>query len=85
MGSSRRYLYLTSLLQALLTAVIGFAIAAAGSLGLARLSAESALPIVMTPSLIVGLFALTVTMSIVSAISAIVVVTRVDPVTVLAR
>ena len=85
MGSSRRYLYLTILWQALLTAVIGFAIAAAGSLGLARLSAESALPIVMTPSLIVGLFALTVTMSIVSAISAIVVVTRVDPVTVLAR
>jgi len=85
MGSSRRYLYLTILWQALLTAIIGFAIAAAASLGLARLSAESALPIVMTPGLIVGLFVLTVAMSIVSAISAIVVVTRVDPVTVLAR
>src|SRR5262245_5913524 len=85
MGSSRRYLYLTILWQALLTALIGFAIAAAASLGLARLSAETALPIVMTPSLIVILFALTVTMSVVSAISAIVAVTRVDPATVLAR
>jgi putative ABC transport system permease protein len=85
MGSSRRYLYQTILWQALMTAIIGFALAACGSLGLARVSTETALPIVMTPTLIVALFALTVTMSIVSAISAIVVVTRVDPVTVLAR
>jgi hypothetical protein len=39
----------------------------------------------VTPTLIIALFALTVAMSVVSAISAIVVVTRVDPVTVLAR
>jgi putative ABC transport system permease protein len=85
MGSSRRYLYLVILCQALLSAVIGFAIAAGAGLALARVSAESALPIVMTPTLIAGLFALTVTMSVLSAISAIVTVTRVDPVTVLAR
>ena len=84
-GSSRRYLYQTILWQALLTAIIGFALAACGSSALARLTTELALPIVVTPTLIVALFALTVAMSIVSAISAIVVVTRVDPVTVLAR
>jgi putative ABC transport system permease protein len=84
-GSSRRYLYQTILWQALLTAIIGFALAACGSWALARLTTESALPIVVTPTLIIALFALTVAMSVVSAISAIVVVTRVDPVTVLAR
>ena len=85
MGSSRRYIYQTILWQALLTAVIGFAIAAGVSLGLVRLTTDTALPIVVTPELILVLFGLTVTMSVVSAISAIVVVTRVDPVTVLAR
>ena len=85
MGSSRRYLYKVILFQALLSAIIGFAIAAWRRLGLARGSTETALPIVMTPTLMLALFVLTVAMCIVSAISAIVVVTRIDPVTVLAR
>jgi putative ABC transport system permease protein len=85
MGSSRRYIYQTILWQALLTAIIGFAIAACVSLGLVRLTVDTALPIVVTAPLIAVLFGLTVTMSVVSAVSAIVVVTRVDPVTVLAR
>jgi putative ABC transport system permease protein len=85
LGSSRRYLYRVILLQAVMSAVISFAIAAAIGLGLARASVDTALQIVLTPTLIVSLFVLTLVMSIVSAISAIVVVTRVDPVTVLAR
>src|SRR5262245_47274545 len=85
MGSSRRYLYKVILWQALLSAVIGFTIAAGVGLALARGSSETALPIVMTPTLILILFLLTVGMSIASAMSAIVVVTKVDPVTVLAR
>jgi putative ABC transport system permease protein len=85
LGSSRRYLYWVILFQAVMSAVISFAIAAAIGLGLARASTDTALPIVLTPTLIASLFVLTLVMSIVSAISAIVVVTRVDPVTVLAR
>jgi putative ABC transport system permease protein len=85
LGSSRRYLYTVILCQALLSAVIGFVIAAAIGLTLARLSTETALPIIMPPTLIFSLFVLTVTMCVASAISAIVVVTRVDPAMVLAR
>jgi putative ABC transport system permease protein len=85
MGSSRRFLYKVILWQALMSAVIGFAIAASISLVVARASTDTALPIIMPPLLIAGLFALTVGMSVASAFSAIVVVTRVDPVTVLAR
>jgi putative ABC transport system permease protein len=85
MGSSRRFLYKVILWQALMSAVIGFAIAASISLIVARVSTDTALPIIMPPLLIASLFALTVGMSIASAFSAIVVVTRVDPVTVLAR
>jgi putative ABC transport system permease protein len=85
MGSSRGYIYTVILCQAVLSAVIGFSIAALVGLGLANASAGTALPVVVTPALILGLFVLTVGMCAVSAISAIVVVTRVDPVTVFAR
>ena len=49
------------------------------------MTAESALPIVMTPGLTVILFALTVVMCVVSAIAAIVQVTRIDPAMVFTR
>jgi putative ABC transport system permease protein len=85
MGSSRAYIYTVILCQAVLSATIGFSIAALVGVGLAHASAGTALPIVVTPALIISLFVLTVAMCAVSAISAIVVVTRVDPVTVFAR
>ena len=85
MGSSRAYIYTVILCQAVLSAIIGFSIAAFVGVGLAFASAGTALPIVVTPALIIILFVLTVGMCAVSAISAIVVVTRVDPVTVFAR
>jgi putative ABC transport system permease protein len=85
MGASRRYIYTVILCQAVLSAVIGFSIAALAGVGLAHASAGTALPVVVTPALIVILLVLTVSMCAVSAISAIVVVTRVDPVTVFAR
>jgi putative ABC transport system permease protein len=85
MGSSRAYIYTVILCQAVLSAIIGFSIAALVGVGLANASAGTALPIIMTPTLIISLFVLTVAMCAVSAISAIVVVTRVDPVTVFAR
>jgi putative ABC transport system permease protein len=85
MGSSRGYIYTVILCQAVLSAIIGFSIAAAVGVVLANVTAETALPIVMTPVLILGLFVLTVAMCATSAISAIVVVTRIDPVMVFAR
>jgi putative ABC transport system permease protein len=85
MGASRRYIYTVILCQAVLSALIGFSIAALVGVGLANASAGTALPVVVTPALLVSLLVLTVGMCAVSAISAIVVVTRVDPVTVFAR
>ena len=84
-GSRRGYIYRVILSQALLSGIIGFAIAAAAGGTLARLSTESALPVVMTPSLVVALFVLTLLMCSVSAISAILVVMRIDPVEAFAR
>ena len=50
-----------------------------------KFTAESALPILMTPGLTLGLFTLTVVMCIASAIAAIVQVMRIDPAVVFAR
>jgi putative ABC transport system permease protein len=84
-GSSRRYIYKVIICQALLNAVIGFGIAAVIGAVVVRMTASSALPIVITPGLAVGLFALTVVMCVVSAITAIMKVTRIDPATVFTR
>ena len=85
MGSSRRYVYNVIVWQALLSAVIGFAIAALVSDVVVRLTAATALPIVITPGLIGGLFLLTIVMCIGSSIAAIVQVTRIDPAMVFTR
>jgi putative ABC transport system permease protein len=84
-GSSAMYIHKVIVCQALLSAVIGFAIAAGIGLIIVNLTAESALPIVMTPGLTLMLFALTVVMCVVSAIAAIVQVTRIDPAMVFTR
>jgi putative ABC transport system permease protein len=85
MGSSRRYLYNVIVWQALLSAVIGFSIAALVSDIIVRLTAATALPIVITPGLTGGLFLLTIIMCIGSSIAAIVQVTRIDPAMVFTR
>ena len=84
-GSSRVYILKVILVQALLSAVLGFSIAAAIGLALVNATADSALPVVMTPELTLGLFALTVAMCAIAAISAIRVVTRIDPAMVFAQ
>ncbi len=78
-GSSNGYIYKVIIWQALLSAVIGFSLAAGIGLIIVWMTAETALPIVMTPELTVGLFLLTVIMCIASAFSAIVQVMRIDP------
>lgn len=84
-GSSSRYIYTVIIIQALVSAVIGFAIAAVIGLLVVRATAASALPVFMPPTLTVGLFLLTVAMCVVSAISAIVKVMRMDPAMVFTR
>jgi len=78
-GSSGRYIHQVIIWQALLNAVIGFSIAASIGFIIVDQTAESALPIVMTPALTIGLFALTVFMCVTSAIAAIIKVMRIDP------
>jgi putative ABC transport system permease protein len=85
MGSSRRYIYNVIVWQAVLSAVIGFSIAALVSDVVVRLTAATALPIVITSGLIGGLFLLTIVMCIGSSIAAIVQVTRIDPAMVFTR
>jgi putative ABC transport system permease protein len=84
-GSSRKYIYTVIVWQALLNAVIGFAFASLVGAAVVRSTAASALPIVITPELGIGLFILTVTMCVGSAVAAIVKVTKIDPAVVFAR
>jgi len=84
-GSSKGYIYKVIVWQALLNAVIGFCLAALIGSAAVHFTATSALPIVITPGLLIGLFLLTVVMCIASAIAAIVQVTRIDPAMVFTR
>ena len=84
-GSSRRYIYNVIVCQALLSALIGFSIAALIGAAIVQLTAATALPILITPELLAGLFLLTIVMCVGSAIAAIVQVTRIDPAIVFTR
>ncbi|HEX6893951.1 MAG TPA: ABC transporter permease [Bryobacteraceae bacterium] len=84
-GSSSLYIYKVIICQAFISAVIGFSIAALIDAAIVRMTAETALPIIITTNLMLGLFLLTLLMCVVSAIAAIVQVTRIDPVVVFAR
>jgi len=82
-GSSSVYIHKVIISQALLSAVIGFSLAASIGLVIVMMTAKTALPIVMTLELTLGLFLLTVVMCVASALAAIVQVMRIDPVRVL--
>jgi len=84
-GSSAKYIYEVIIWQALISAVIGFCLAALIGGMIVKLTEGGALPIMMTPLLTLGLFVLTVTMCVASAIAAIVKVMRVDPAIVFSR
>ena len=84
-GSSSTYIHAVIIIQALLSAVIGFAIAAGTGMLIVKATAETALPVLMTWTLMASLFLLTVVMCVVSAISAIVQVVRIDPATAFTR
>jgi putative ABC transport system permease protein len=78
-GSSSGYINKVIICQALLNSVAGFSVAALIGLIVVRMTAETALPIVMNPELTLGLFVLTVLMCVTSAIAAIVQILRIDP------
>jgi len=84
-GSSGMYIHKVIILQALLSAVVGFGVAAAAGFVIMQQTANSALPVIMTPELTISIFVLTVVMCIVSAVAAIVKVMRIDPAMVFTR
>ena len=85
MGASNSYIFQVIICQALVNAIIGFAIAALIGAAIVHFTAKSALQVVITPYLIVVLCVITIVMCIVSAITAISRVVRVDPAIVLTR
>jgi putative ABC transport system permease protein len=84
-GSSKRYIYGVIIYQALLNAIIGFALASLVGFVVVWITASGALPVVITPSLMAAIFVLTVAMCVASALAAILRVVRLDPVMVFAR
>ncbi|MGA3303383.1 MAG: FtsX-like permease family protein [Methylovirgula sp.] len=84
-GASNGYIYEVIICQAVLSAVIGFAIAALIGTAIVHFTAKSALQIMITPGLMIELFLVTVVMCVVSAFAAILRVIRVDPAIVLNR
>lgn len=85
LGSSSGYIHRVILAQAAINAVIGYLLGMAIALTILYLSRNSPLPLVMTPALAFWLFALTLSMCAISAVSAIVKVTKIDPATVFSR
>jgi putative ABC transport system permease protein len=84
-GSSARYIYAVIIIQALLSAAVGFGIAAAIGRAIVKATADSALPVLIPSGLMVALFLLTVAMCVFSAIAAIVHIMRMDPAAVFTR
>lgn len=85
LGSSSGYIHKVILAQAGMSAVIGYLLGMTIALGVLILSKSSPLPLVMTPGLAVSLFGLTLFMCAISAVSAIIKVTKIDPATVFNR
>lgn len=84
-GSSGLYIHTVIVLQALLSAIVGFGVAVFVCLLIVGATAASALPVMMTPGLTGVVFLLTIAMGVFSAISSIVKVVRMDPAMVFSR
>lgn len=85
LGASAGYIHRVILLQAMLSAVLGYALGMILSLLAVWAATGTTLLIVMTPKLAVALFFLTVAMCALAAIAAIFKVTRIDPAGVFSR
>ncbi|KAB2850506.1 MAG: FtsX-like permease family protein [Hyphomicrobiaceae bacterium] len=85
LGASAGYIHRVILCQALISAVVGYAIGLALSLLIVYSAQDSTLPVIFTPGLGVFLLGLTIGMCVLSAMSAIIKVTRIDPAMVFSR
>jgi putative ABC transport system permease protein len=85
MGSSNGYIYSVIIYQALLNAVIGFAFATLIGFGVVAFTRSGALPVLITPMLVLAMLVLTVVMCIAAALGAIFRVVRTDPAMVFTR
>jgi putative ABC transport system permease protein len=85
MGATSRYIYTVIIYQALLNALIGFTVAAIIGIMLVHFTANTALQIVITDSVLLEILLLTIAMCVASALAAILRVVRIDPVVVLSR
>ena len=85
LGSSSGYIIQVILAQAAMSALLGYALGMTIALFIVHAAQGSALPIMMTPQLALGLLVLTLSMCAISAISAIFKVTKIDPATVFTR
>jgi putative ABC transport system permease protein len=85
LGSSTGYIRQVIVAQAGLSAVLGYILGMIIALGVIAASQKTPLPIIMTPGLAGLLFALTLGMCLISAISAIFKVTKLDPAMVFSR
>ena len=85
LGSSSGYIIKVILAQAVMSAVLGYVLGMAIAMVVVAFSVQTALPILMTPGLAAFLFAITLGMCAISAISAIVKVTKIDPAMVFSR
>ena len=85
LGSSSSYIHKVILMQAGVSAVTGYLLGLAVSLGVTQFSQHSPMPIVLTPQLALLLLVATLAMCAISAISSIFKVTKIDPAMVFAR
>jgi len=85
LGSSTGYIHRVILLQAALSSMLGYTLGMIIAMIIIYFSQNTALPIIMTPGLAVALLALTFFMGAISALAAIMKVTRIDPAMVFAR
>lgn len=85
LGASGGYIHQVILLQAMISALIGYTIGMALSLLVISASQDTTLNIVMTPGLGAALFGVTIGMCAIAAVSAIFKVTRIDPAGVFSR
>jgi putative ABC transport system permease protein len=85
LGASASYIHAVILIQAILSALIGYAVGITLSMLAILATKKTTLNVVMTPKLALFLLALTIGMCIIAAISAIFKVTRIDPAGVFSR
>ena len=85
LGASASYIHRVILVQAVLSALIGYAIGMLETLVIIWLTRDTQLVVLLTPGLALSLFLITLAMCAFSAISAIVKVTRIDPAMVFSR